>query len=99
MRRIIGILVATSGMALVVFGQANVQFRTHLPEPYTTPGVDAPVYLDSTNSGTKLSGTNTLWRAALLAGPTNSTPAVVDPVKGVFTEGDLSMTYNPANTT
>ncbi len=73
---------------IIVLGQGQVQFRNYVPD--TSPLIDARVRL---NDGTFPDGSDPLWRAALIGGPTTATPA------SPGTAGTLSMLYHPANTT
>lgn len=72
---------------IVVFGQGQVQFRNYVPT--TTPPIDAPIRY----AGTLVDGSDLLWRAALIGGPSTATPASLQ------TPGTLSMLYHPVNTT
>lgn len=73
----------TWGAAL---GQGMVQFRNYYPA--TTPPIDAPVAL---SSGQRLNGSNPLWRAALIGGPTSATPASSE------SPGTLPMLHSPSD--
>jgi hypothetical protein len=68
----ITMLVAAS---VSVFGQGQVQMQNL--DSVGNPSIRSPVWLDITNSGTALSGTDTQFRAALLGGPTSGTPAFI----------------------
>ncbi|HEY5911560.1 MAG TPA: hypothetical protein VJA21_13255, partial [Verrucomicrobiae bacterium] len=75
---------------LAVLAQGQIVFRNYVW--FSTPPVDAPVYLDQVG-GTPLSGSNPNYRAALLGGPNTATPwSLTQP-------GTLQMTYNPSTTT
>lgn len=75
-----------------VFAQGVVQFRTFYAS--STPPVNAQVHLGDM-AGPLLDSANTLWRAALIGGPTTGTAANV--AAGVV--GNLSMMYQPTTTT
>ncbi|HEY5911516.1 MAG TPA: hypothetical protein VJA21_13030, partial [Verrucomicrobiae bacterium] len=75
---------------LAVLAQGQIVFRNYVR--FTTPPIDAPVYLEQVG-GTPLSGTNLNYRAALLGGPNTATPwSLTQP-------GTLQVTYNPSITT
>ncbi len=80
-----------------VFAQGQVQFRNiYQSGPIQ---INAPVFVD----GTPIDNSNTLWRAALLGGPTSATAANVpgswSGAGATAVLGTLSTLYNPVNTT
>jgi len=87
-----------SCVAIGVYAQGQVQFRTYVPS--TTPVIDAKVSLES---GMALDNSNTEWRAALLGGPTTLTAANVPGsyvgAGATAVLGTLPVLWNPATTT
>jgi hypothetical protein len=84
------LLISTSAS----FGQGQVEFRNWSNQFTPPPSVDAPIFLGVVG-GTRLdSNVSTLYRAALLGGPTTGTPAVLDFAHHIFDPGNLSMTYS-----
>ncbi len=81
---------ATAG----AFAQGVVQFRGYWSA--TSPVVDARVSNGLT--GALLDSSNTLWRTALIGGPTTASAAIVD-AGPLGTAGTLGMMYNPTATT
>ena len=84
-----------------VFAQGQVQFRNL----YHSGSIDVNglVYTGS-DTGTLVDNSNTLFRGALLGGPTTGTAAFVPGSlpshwNGTLTMGTLSLLYNPATTT
>lgn len=91
------VAIALTGFVAAAFGQGAVQFRNYSPQSNST--INAPVYLDVIG-GAKLNSSNTLWRAALIGGPSSTAVfAVIDASKGIFIEGNLGMAANAVSTT
>ncbi len=78
-------------VAVGVFAQGNVQFRNL----YTAGSINIDARVTNGETGNLLDNSNTLWRGALLGGPTTGTAANVS--LGIV--GTLTQLYNPANTT
>jgi hypothetical protein len=80
-------------MALVLLtqnssGQGQINFNNYVPS--ANPPIDAPIWTFPTNvGGTLLSGTDSTFRAALTAGPTNGIPSTYNSI------GNLSLLASP----
>jgi hypothetical protein len=83
------------------FGQGQALFKNLVTS--STPSVNAPIYLYEVGGQKLDSAINSLWRAAMLGGPTTATSAFVpgslpsNPF-GLPTPGSLTMTHNANNT-
>lgn len=94
------LLVITMFTALAVssYGQGQVQFQNR--DTANTPTILAPIYLDGTN-GTALSGTQPLYRVALLGGSTSGQAAFISgslssTSTGTSRAGNLSLLASPS---
>jgi|ERR1051325_2975716 hypothetical protein len=84
------------GAGSAAFGQGFAIFNNVVRN--TTPSINAPIYLYQVGGFKLDSAVNSLWRAALLGGPTTSTPAFVNGSLGFSsvghdTAGNLGLTH------
>lgn len=90
------VAIALTGFVAAAFGQGQVQFRNY--NAGTASTINAPVYLDVVG-GAKLNSSNTLWRTALIGGPSSGAVfAAVNAATSTFSEGNL-VTLANNNTT
>lgn len=88
------VLTMFAALAATSYGQGLVQFQNR--DTASSPTVDAKIWLDGTNSGVALSGTQPLYRVALLGGSTSGQSAFIGPTLASSRAGNLNLLSSPS---
>lgn len=88
-----------SCVAVGVFAQGQVQFRNL----YSSGSINISGLVTDSATGNLVDNSDTLWRGALIGGPTSGTAANIpnswSGAGATAAQGTLNLLYNPANTT